>query len=114
MSASGDPAGATAISEILQPNGGRFVITRPQNDQMRVAGNVEYIYDYLSLTAQKPENFAFSNWWYNEYLPAALDGSVVPANSQKRKGGLEAIQEACDDTIAGKHLSKVVISLNNS
>jgi hypothetical protein len=113
MSASGDPASATAISDILQPNGGRFVITRPQNDQMCVAGNVEYIYEFFALATQKPENSIFSTWWYDEYLPAALDGKVVPVPSQKRRGGLEAIQDACDDTIAGKNLSKLVLSLNN-
>jgi NADPH:quinone reductase-like Zn-dependent oxidoreductase len=114
MSASGDPASATAISEILQPNGGRFVITRPQNDQMRLAGNVEYIYDSLAWATQKPENSAFSIWWYNEYLPAALNGKVAPTPVEKRKGGLEGIQEACDDIIAGKHLRKLVLSPNNS
>jgi len=114
MSASGDPASANAISEILQPDGGRFVITRPKNDQMRVAENVEYIYDFLSLATHKPENAPFSKWWYEEYLPTALAGNVVPTPFEKRQGGLGAIQAACDDIIAGKHLNKLILSPTDS
>jgi hypothetical protein len=114
MSASGDPVSANAISEILQPNGGRFVMTRPKNDQMQVAENVEYIYDFLSMVTQKPENSTFSKWWYDEYLPTALGGKVVPTHFEKRKGGLGGIQGACDDIVTGKHLKKLVLSPNDS
>jgi hypothetical protein len=114
MSASGDPASATAISEILQPSGGRFVTTHPKNDQMRLAENVEYIYDFLAMVTQKPENSVFSAWWYDEYLPAALGGKVVPTPFEKRKGGLDEIQGVCDDMIAGKQSKKLVLSLNDS
>jgi hypothetical protein len=113
MSASGDAASANAINEILKPNGGRFVMTRPKNDQIQLASNVEYIYDFLAQATQHPENAAFSKWWYDEYLPAALGGTVVPTPFEKRKGGLGGIQAACDDIVAGKHLAKLVLSPND-
>lgn len=109
MSASGDAASANAINEILQPQGGRFVITRPRNDQMQIAENVEYIYDFLSMVTQKPENSEFSKWWYDEYLPSALAGKVVPTPFEKRNGGLGGIQQACDDLTGGKNVKKLIL-----
>lgn len=85
-------------------------MTRPKNDQMQLASNVEYIYDFLAMVTQNPENSAFSKWWYDEYLPAALGGMVVPTPFKKRKGGLREIQGACDDLVAGNHLNKLVLS----
>ena len=113
MSASGDNASANAISDILQPHGGRFVMTRPKNDQMHLAENVEYIYDFLAMITQKPENSSFSKWWYDEYLPTALGGKVVPTPFEKRTGGLGGIQEACDVIVAGKHSKKLILSPND-
>jgi hypothetical protein len=114
MSASSDPASANKISEVLQPHGGRFVMTLPKNDQMHLAENVEYIYDFHSMVTQHAENSGFSKWWYDEYLPAALSGNVIPTPFDKRKGGLGGIQGACDDIVAGKRLKKIVLVANDS
>jgi hypothetical protein len=81
---------------------------------MHLAKNVEYIYDFLAMATQKPKNSAFSAWWYNEYLLAALGGKVVPTPFEKRKGSLNGIKGACDDIVAGKHSKKLVLSPNES
>ncbi|KNG84184.1 putative alcohol dehydrogenase [Aspergillus nomiae NRRL 13137] len=110
MTASGDAAGAHAISDILQPEGGVFASTRPQSEEMHLADNVELLYDYYSMATQKPENAAFSKWWYEEYLPVALAGGVTPTPLEKRAGGLSGIQNACEDIINGRSPKKLVLN----
>ena len=110
MTASGDVAGAHAISEILQPEGGVFVSTRPHSEEMHLAENVELLYDFYSMATQKPENAAFSKWWYEEYLPVALAGGVTPTPLEKRGGGLSGIQNACEDVLNGRSAKKLIIN----
>ena len=108
--ASGDVKGANAISDILQPAGGVFVSTRPQNDEMNLAGNVTLVYDFFSMTTQNPDHAEFSKWWYQEYLPEALSGRVVPTPLEKRPGGLRGIQDACTDVFEGRNSKKLVLN----
>lgn len=109
MTASGDAAGASAISDILQPEGGKFASTRPKSEEMQLAPNVELLYDSFSMTTQKAENSDFTEWWYGEYLPKALAGGVTPTPLEKRPGGLHGIQQACDDVIAGRSPKKLIL-----
>ncbi|KFY29080.1 hypothetical protein V493_02565 [Pseudogymnoascus sp. VKM F-4281 (FW-2241)] len=110
MTASGDAKGATAISDILQPAGGKFVSTRPKNEEMHLAANVSLLYDFFSMTTQREENAAFTTWWYSHYLPMALAGGVTPTPLERRSGGLHGIKEACEDVIAGRSPKKLVLS----
>jgi NADPH:quinone reductase-like Zn-dependent oxidoreductase len=110
MTASGDAKGATAISDILQPAGGKFVSTRAKSDEMRLGDNVSLLYDFFSMATQKAENAAFTSWWYGDYLPAALAGGVTPTPLEKRPGGLSGIQAACEDVLAGRSTKKLVLS----
>lgn len=110
MTASGDAKGATAISDILQPAGGKFVSTRPKSEEMRLAANVSLLYDFFSATTQKVANAAFTKWWYSEYLPMALAGGVTPTPLEMRPGGLYGIQEACEDVVAGRSPRKLVLN----
>ncbi|KAL3477203.1 chaperonin 10-like protein [Aspergillus californicus] len=109
MCASGDAPGANAISQILQPTGGKFASTRPKSDAMDLASNVELVYDVYSMTTQKPENEEFSRWYYG-YLSTALAGGVTPTPLEKRGGGLARIQEACEDVLGGKSAKKLVLN----
>ena len=110
MTASGDVKGANLMSEILQPQGGgRFASVRPQSSEMQLAGNVHLVYDFFSMTTQKPENADFTEWWYHEYLPGALSGTVTPTPLEKRPGGLNRIQEACTDILEGQSPKKLVL-----
>ncbi|KAJ1709100.1 putative alcohol dehydrogenase [Aspergillus flavus AF70] len=109
MTASGDAIGASALSEVLQPGGGTFASVRPQSDEMHLAGNVHLVYDFFSMTTQKPENTAFTEWWYRDYLPGALGGNVTPTPLEKRPGGLNKIQEACADVLEGRASKKLVL-----
>ncbi|OJD20035.1 hypothetical protein AJ78_00051 [Emergomyces pasteurianus Ep9510] len=111
MLASGDAKGANDISEILQPTGGRFVSTRAKSEEMQLASNVSLIYDAFSMTTQKEENADFTKWWYGEYLPKALAGGVTPTPLEKRPGGLQGVQEACNMVLAGQSPKKLVINL---
>lgn len=108
--ASGDAKGANAISDILQPAGGKFVCTRPKSDAMNLAGNVSLIYDFLSMTTQNPENADFTKWWYDDYLPMALGGAVTPTPLEKRPGGLRGVQEACTDVLEGRSSKKLILN----
>ena len=110
MTASGDAKGANAISDILQPEGGAFASTRPKSDEMKLAGNVTLIYDFFSMTTQKPENADFTKWWYQDYLPVALAGNVTSTPWERRSGGLTGIQEACQDVIEGRSSKKLVLN----
>ncbi|OBT43062.1 hypothetical protein VE00_05524 [Pseudogymnoascus sp. WSF 3629] len=110
MTASGDAVGATAISDILQPAGGKFVSTRPKSEEMRLAPNVSLLYGFFSMATQKAENAAFTTWWYGDYLPTALAGGVTPTPLEKRPGGLSGIQAACEDVLAGRSPKKLVLS----
>lgn len=110
MTASGDAKGATAISDILQPEGGQFASTRPENNEMTLASNVKLLYDFFSMTTQKEENGDFTRWWYDEYLPMALAGGVVPTPLEKRSNGLSGVQKACDDVLAGRSSKKLVLN----
>ncbi|KAI3003071.1 hypothetical protein CBS147346_5536 [Aspergillus niger] len=110
MTASGDAKGASAISEILQPNGGTFASVRAQSNEMKLAKNVSLVYDFFSMTTQKPENSDFTEWWYNDYLPGALEGKVNPTPLEKRTGGLNSIQEACTDVLEGRSPKKLVLN----
>ncbi|KAE8150648.1 chaperonin 10-like protein, partial [Aspergillus avenaceus] len=114
MTASGDPASANAISELLQPTGGEFASTRPASDETNLAANVRLLYDAYSLTTQKPENASFTEWWYQQYLPDALAGKVIPTPFDKRPGGLHAIQDACNDVLEGTVKNKQVLSPQES
>lgn len=110
MTASGDVKGANLISEILQPQGGgRFASVRPQSSEMHLAGNVHLVYDFFSMTTQRPENADFTEWWYHDYLPGALSGTVTPTPLEKRPGGLNRIQEACTDILEGQSPKKLVL-----
>lgn len=108
--ASGDAKGANAINDILQPAGGKFVSTRPKSDGMNLDGNVSLIYDFLSMTTQKPENADFTKWWYDDYLPMALDRGVTPTPLEKRPGGLRGVQEACTDVLEGRSSKKLILN----
>lgn len=110
MTASGDAQSAMAISNVLQPTGGNFASTRPKSEGTQLAANVNLIYDFFSITTQKAENAEFSQWWYKDYLPAALGGMVIPTPLEKRPGGLKGVQEACDDVLTGKSLKKLVLN----
>nr|XP_001394807.2 alcohol dehydrogenase [Aspergillus niger CBS 513.88] len=110
MTASGDAKGANAISEILQPNGGTFASVRAQSNEMNLAKNVRLVYDFFSMTTQKPENSNFTEWWYHDYLPGALEGKVTPTPLEKRTGGLNSIQEACTDVLEGRSPKKLVLN----
>lgn len=110
MTASGDATGATAISDIMQPEGGQFASTRPQNDEMKLASNVRLVYDFFSMTTQKEENGDFTRWWYGDYLPTALAGGVAPTPLEKRPDGLAGVQKACDDVLEGRAPKKLVLS----
>lgn len=110
MTASGDAVGATAISEILQPAGGKFASTRPKSEEMHLAANVSLLYDFFSMATQKVENEAFTAWWYGDYLPTALAGGVTPTPLEKRPGGLSGIQAACEDVAAGRSPKKLILS----
>lgn len=110
MTASGDAKGATAISDILQPAGGKFVSTRPKSEEMHLAANVSLLYDAFSMATQKEENAAFTTWWYSDYLPMALAGGVTPTPLEKRSSGLNGIQGACEDVLAGRSRNKLVFS----
>lgn len=76
MTASGDAKGINAISDILQPETGPFSSTRLKSDEMSLAGNVGLIYDFFSMTTQKPGNAGFTKWWYHDYLPVDLAGGM--------------------------------------
>lgn len=110
MTASGDAKGASAISDILQPTGGRFVSTRPKSEDMHLAPNISLLYDFFSMSTQKMENMDFTTWWYSDYLPMALAGGVTPTPLENRPGGLYGIQEACDDVLAGRSQMKLVLN----
>ncbi|CAI7620610.1 unnamed protein product [Penicillium pancosmium] len=110
MSASGDVKGANAISDILQPFGGEFASTHPKTEAMQLAPNVSLLYDLFSMATQKKENEGFTNWWYEDYLPLALAGGVKPTPLEKRSGGLYRVQEACDDILGGRNMSKIVLN----
>lgn len=110
MTASGDVRSADSISEILQPGGGVFASTRPKNDEMKLAENVDLIYNSFSMTTQKPENAEFSKWWYHDFLPSALAGRVTPTPLEKRTGGLLGIQDACRDILDGRSPKKLVLN----
>lgn len=110
MTASGDAKGAKILSDVMQPAGGVFVSTRPQSPEMDLAGNVSLIYDFLSMSTQKPENADFTNWWYREYLPLALAGAVTPTPLEKRPGGLTAVQDACTDVLEGRSPKKIILN----
>ena len=110
MTASGDAKGANAISDILQPAGGKFASTRPKSEEMNLAGNVSLIYEFFSMTTQAPENADFTKWWYNDYLPVALAGGVTPTPLEKRPGGLRGVQEACSDVLEGRSPKKLVLN----
>lgn len=43
---------------------------------MSLAGNVGLIYDFFSMTTQKPGNAGFTKWWYHDYLPVDLAGGM--------------------------------------
>ena len=62
MTASRDAKGATAISDILQPAGGKFVSIHPKSKEMHLAANVSLLYDLFSMTTQRVENAAFTTW----------------------------------------------------
>ncbi|GKZ39012.1 hypothetical protein AbraIFM66950_011670 [Aspergillus brasiliensis] len=109
MTASGDANGANAISEILQPNGGKFASVRPQSKEINLAQNVDLVYDFFSTTTQKPEYAEFTEWWYRDYLPGALGGNVTHTPLEKRPGGLNRIQEACTDVLEGRSPKKLVL-----
>ncbi|KAJ5496980.1 hypothetical protein N7463_008967 [Penicillium fimorum] len=113
MTASGDDKGANAISEVLQPSGGRFASTRPKSEGMNLADNVSLIYDFFSTATQKAENRSFTSWWYRDYLPTALAGGVTPTPLEKRPGGLCKIQEACSDVLEGRSSKKLVLNPQN-
>lgn len=110
MTASGDVKSADSISEVLQPGGGVFASTRPKNDEMKLAENVDLIYDAFGMTAQKPENAKFSEWWYHDYLPAALAGGVTPTPLEKRTGGLAGIQDVCREILDGRSQKKPILN----
>ncbi|CAI7620640.1 unnamed protein product [Penicillium pancosmium] len=110
MTASGDAKGATAISDILQPVGGKFVSTRPRSEDMDLAANISLLYDFFSMATQKAENADFITWWYGDYLPMALAGGVAPTPLEKRPDGLYEVQKACDDVLAGKSPKKLVLN----
>ncbi|KFY80861.1 hypothetical protein V499_00316 [Pseudogymnoascus sp. VKM F-103] len=110
MTASGDAVGVNAISDILQPAGGKFVCTRPKSEEMRLAANVSLHYGFFSMATQKVENADFTAWWYGDYLPTALAGGVTPTPLEKRPGGLSEIQAACEDVLAGRSPKKLVLS----
>lgn len=107
MLTSGDPK---AISDILQPSGGTFASTRPKSDEMDLAENVTLIYDSFSMTTQQPENASFTQWWYDNYLPAALAGGVIPTPLEKRPGGLAALEKGCQDTLEKRSSKKLVVN----
>lgn len=109
MTASGDAKGAKSISDTLQPTGGAFASTRPKSEEMNLAPNVRLVYDFFSMTTQKPENAGFSKWWYHDYLPAALAGGVTPTPLEKRAGGLDGIEQACQDVLGGQARKKLVL-----
>ncbi|KAH8432859.1 zinc-binding alcohol dehydrogenase family protein [Aspergillus melleus] len=109
MTASGDAKGSSALSEILQPDGGTFASVRPQSSEMNLAKNVHLVYDFFSMTTQKPENGEFTEWWYGDYLPGALGGNVTPTPLEKRTGGLNSIQVACTDVLEGRSPKKLVL-----
>ncbi|PYH68329.1 zinc-binding alcohol dehydrogenase family protein [Aspergillus vadensis CBS 113365] len=110
FTASGDAKSANAISDILQPNGGRFASVRPQSKEINLAQNVDLIYDFFSMTTQKEKYGDFTEWWYREYLPGALGGNVNPTPLEKRTGGLNSIQEACTDVLEGRSPKKLVLN----
>lgn len=44
------------------------------------------------------------------YLPKPLAGGVTPTPLEIRPGGLYAIQEACEDVVAGRSSTKLVFN----
>ncbi|GAQ44580.1 hypothetical protein AtubIFM56815_004748 [Aspergillus tubingensis] len=110
FTASGDAKSANDISDILQPNGGRFASVRAQSKEINLAQNVDLIYDFFSMTTQKEKYGDFTEWWYREYLPGALGGNVTPTPLEKRPGGLNSIQEACTDVLEGRSPKKLVLN----
>ena len=111
MCAVADSAAVNAIGKIMQPAGGRFVHVRPWNESMNLPGNVELIYKSFSLTTQGPTNPCFSSWWYGEYLPMAMAGSIQPTPVEKFPGGLKGLDAGCKKLLAGVSSTKLVLDI---
>lgn len=109
---SGDAASQTALSLLLQPHGGKFTSTLAHKTPEVLPSNVEMVYEFFGNVTQKegPEFEKFKNWWYGEYLAAAVAGAVEPTAFEKRPGGLAAIQKAADDTVEGRTRLKLVLN----
>lgn len=108
MTASGDPTSQQVLSNLLQPNGGRFISTRA--GEVDLPGNVERVYNTFEFATQKPEFSEYAQWWYTTYLPKAIAGAVEPTPIEKRSGGLKAIQAAAEDVLSGKAKSKIIMN----
>ncbi|KAL2056916.1 hypothetical protein ABVK25_002655 [Lepraria finkii] len=89
MTASGDPTSQQTLSNLLQPNGGRFISTR---------------------AAEKPEFSENAQWWYTTHLLKAIAGAIEPTPIEKRSGGLKAIQAATEDLLSGNAKSKIIMN----
>ena len=108
MTASGDPTSQQVLSNLLQPNGGRFISTRA--GEVDLPGNVDRVYNTFEFATQKPEFNEYAQWWYTTYLPEAITGAVEPTPIEKRRGGLKAIQAAAEDVLTGKAKSKIIMN----
>ena len=108
MTASGDPASQKALANLLQPIGGKFVSTL--GGKVELPSNVERIYESFEAASQKPEHKEYAKWWFEDYLPKAIQGAVEPAPIVKRSGGLGAIQAAGDDVLGKNAKEKIVIN----
>lgn len=108
LTASGDPKSQQTIASLLQPNGGEFASTL--GGEVPLPDNVERIFESFERLVQLPHLKDYADWWFGDYLPKALNGSVEVSPFVKRKGGLAALQEAGDDVVAKKVKEKLVIN----
>jgi len=59
----------------------------------------------------RKENSEEAKWWYNEFLPAAINGEFAPTPVEKIEGGLHGLQRACEILQGGVSSKKLVINL---
>lgn len=96
----GTPPVDMIMAKVLEETGGTYYsMTRPMSD-FKMPENVKREFASFSLVLEN-ENRELGEWFYKEYLPKALDnGRIVPTRVERVKGGLGAVQEALDRSLA--------------
>lgn len=109
FTASGDPASQKALASLLQPDGGDFGSVLAGD--VELPHNVKRIYGPFSTASQMDINTEYRDWYYQIYLPKVLREMLVePAQFTKVQGGLNALQQACEDVVGGKTRGKLIVN----